>query len=417
MAADSALNKTPDSTDVTTGDPSATPQPRKLSSGNSVVSPAGPTAPGQSTESAGSACLPGEYLEEKLQDAERLLEYAAEVGIDVEDSVRNAVLNARRASAGGLSEQAAANLLSALTQLAVRTRPVTAASLRACADPQQTHLVIRGYRTVAFVLLGIIIPFSLAAFSSSEMSEAIRKDLDTANALAVKLSDELGPPQVNQTSVNVRGRASMLPHGVSEKDVIRDLQQFAASIRAVYARARQLNFFTAFTHADPFPGDRSDWAERKKIFELPEGLPDLSQAATQKIGVYQQVRYFAQSIQQGVSITFGAVATCVLPMLYALLGACAFLLRSFEEQIRTRTFTGADKHVARFLIAAIGGLVVGLFNNVNITQGATLPPLALAFLVGYAVDIFFSFLEGLLQAFKGARGSTGPQGPASSSKS
>jgi hypothetical protein len=29
-----------------------------------------------------------------------------------------------------------------------------------------------------------------------------------------------------------------------------------------------------------------------------------------------------------------------------------------------------------------------------------MPPFALAFLVGYAVDVFFTFLEGLLQMFK-----------------
>jgi len=51
------------------------------------------------------------------------------------------------------------------------------------------------------------------------------------------------------------------------------------------------------------------------------------------------------------------------------------------------------------MIAAIAGAVVGLFNNFTISQGASIPPLAIAFLVGYAVDVFFSFLEGLIQAF------------------
>jgi putative flippase GtrA len=88
-----------------------------------------------------------------------------------------------------------------------------------------------------------------------------------------------------------------------------------------------------------------------------------------------------------------------------LLGTCAFLLRSFEQQIRTRTFIPSEANVARFLIAGIGGAVVGLFNNFNITQGASIPPLAIAFLVGYAVDVFFAFLEGLLQTF--AKNSSG----------
>jgi hypothetical protein len=63
-----------------------------------------------------------------------------------------------------------------------------------------------------------------------------------------------------------------------------------------------------------------------------------------------------------------------------------------------------DKPTARFLIAGIGGLVVGLFGNFGAGHGATLPPLAIAFLVGYAVDVFFTFLEGLSQTFSRSRG-------------
>ena len=103
-------------------------------------------------------------------------------------------------------------------------------------------------------------------------------------------------------------------------------------------------------------------------------------------------------------------------MAHAARGVVSPALRSFEEQIRNHTFTVADKHVARFLIAAIGGLVVGLFNNFSITQGGSLPPLALAFLVGYAVDVFFSFLEGFLQTFNRARGNAAAQASAPNAK-
>jgi hypothetical protein len=69
----------------------------------------------------------------------------------------------------------------------------------------------------------------------------------------------------------------------------------------------------------------------------------------------------------------------------------------------TRTFIPSIANSARFLIAAIGGAVVGLFNNFTIGQGASIPPLAIAFLLGYAVDVFFAFLDGMLQPFTKAR--------------
>jgi hypothetical protein len=71
--------------------------------------------------------------------------------------------------------------------------------------------------------------------------------------------------------------------------------------------------------------------------------------------------------------------------------------------MKTRTFTMSVANSARFLIAGIGGAVVGLFNNFSVTQGASIPPLAVAFLVGYAVDVFFAFLDSLLQSFTRTR--------------
>jgi hypothetical protein len=101
-------------------------------------------------------------------------------------------------------------------------------------------------------------------------------------------------------------------------------------------------------------------------------------------------------------------------MLYAILGSLAYLLRMFEQQLKQRTFTVADGHAARFAMAAIGGFVVGLF-NLNVAsemlggagQAASISPLAIAFMVGYAADVFFSFLEGLIQTF-GRRRETPP---------
>jgi hypothetical protein len=57
---------------------------------------------------------------------------------------------------------------------------------------------------------------------------------------------------------------------------------------------------------------------------------------------------------------------------------------------------------SRFFVALIGGTIVGLFNNFTV-PGASLSPLALAFLVGYGADFFFSFLDGLLSSLKDGR--------------
>lgn len=330
------------------------------------------------------------YFGEALEHAERLLKYAAESGIDVDEDTRDHVLQARSAIGHGWDEKTAANLLAALGKLAARLKPVTAESLRACCD--DVVPTVRTYWMVAVCLAAVIFPFSLASFVGSAISNAMRTDIATANDLAVKLRTQLGSPPVG-----TQAATPVAPGDAAT--AISELQQFASTVRAIDARARQLNVLVFRAERDPFASIRRDPRKLHDTFELPGGLPNLAQAAADLTRVYQDVRYFGQNLLDDISFYYGAITVCLLPALYALLGTCAYLLRTFEQQMATRTFTPSGANSARFLIAAIGGAVVGLFNNFTIGQGASIPPLAIAFLVGYAVDVFFAFLEGLLQAF------------------
>ena len=132
--------------------------------------------------------------------------------------------------------------------------------------------------------------------------------------------------------------------------------------------------------------------------ELTPGLNTLlaDEFAT-KIKIYQEVRNFANSVLEMVKVYYSALAVCILPVLFGLLGAEAYLLRSYEDQIRSRTLIAGSRHQARYLIAGIGGLVVGLFTA---GEKISLSPCATAFLVGYAIDVFFTFIESGLQIFK-----------------
>jgi hypothetical protein len=346
-----------------------------------------------------TAAAPQSYLDEALQDAERLLKYAAEVGVTVDDNVRHAIVRSTTESQSGWTEEGSTALLAALTKVSAQLKPVTAESLKACRY-EPCHAV-GDYLKWAIGLAVVIVPFSFASFVTSGFSDAIRKDIVAANQLAVRLAAQLHP----STTIPAADTAAPDPSqpvvaaGVSVVEVVDELQQFASLIRSVDDRARRLNGFVLFLEHDPYRRLRANPDAIHEKFQLPAELTKhLEQAADDRIKVYQDVRYFAQSLQDDVSTFYGAIATCLLPVLYALLGTCAYLLRSFEQGMTTKTYVPSTANSARFLIAGIGGGVVGLFNSFTVTQGASIPPLALAFLVGYAVDVFFSFLEGLLQA-------------------
>jgi hypothetical protein len=341
------------------------------------------------TTGAGARELPVGYLAHELKGAELLLSYASETGLIVDDATVNAVLKARSGHDSAMSTETAAAVLSALRKLAAIAKPVTAESLRACAHPKEAKVIIRNYTLVALVLGVLVLVFSIWSFVGSSISSSIQKDTATANDLALRL---VGEVQL------IRTGGSGTPTNVSQADMLKELQQFTVLIRSLNAHARQL-----VRLSPPVLGLRGSAPQEgfDVSLELAVPLLDLkaeSDEAETKVKLYQRVRFKAATAQEAAAIWNGAGTTCLLPFLYAVLGACAYLLRLYEEQRRTRTFI-QDGHRARFFIAGIGGLVVGLFDKFNLSQGESLSPLAVAFLVGYAVDVFFSFLEGLLRAF------------------
>ncbi len=367
-----------------------------------------------------------------VDDAMCLLVHAAETGKEVEEATRSAILQAKAGGTDQWDEPGAANVLAALTKLATQLSPVTADSIRASSG-NLTKPTIKSLRLWTAVLAVPIVVFSFVGFVTSSISAAIRNDINTANELLVKLRAELG---TKTSPTGGTPEKPELPKGLNEGDVITQLQSYASNVRAIDARTRQLNAFVFNTARDPFAGLRwkrstsKDQEQQrieqeqnekhqdtlKKKFQLEVGLPNMPESLDQLTTTYQDVRSFAQDVLDLVSVYYGAITTCLLPVLYALLGTCAYLLRTFEEELRTLTFMPSSRaNLARFLIAGIGGAVVGLFGNFTITQGASISPLAVAFLVGYAVDVFFSFLEGLLQAFTKNKNAATPQLPARSS--
>jgi hypothetical protein len=339
-------------------------------------------APGQMPTSS----EPADY-DRAFRDAERLMTFAAESGIDIGDDTRASILQARtRGSAR--TDQETADLLAALTKLATLLKPAFAAS--------ELKRKISRYEIWAVVLAAIIIPFSILSFASSAISDGLRKDIAAANELAVKLTTQLHLAQPVTGQADTPGRPAPL---AAEADLLTELQQFGALNRAIDGRAWQLRLFVANVVADPYATLRLDKKAFGDLFELRLPLVSLVSTAIKSITLYQNVRYFAQSTLDAVSLAYGAATVCVLPVLYALLGTCAYLLRSLNKQLVEGTFAPSGTTGPRFVVAGIGGAVVGLFNNFTITQGASIPPLALAFLVGYGVDVFFSFLEGLIQTF------------------
>jgi hypothetical protein len=143
---------------------------------------------------------------------------------------------------------------------------------------------------------------------------------------------------------------------------------------------------------------------KKKDFLKPYEGSDLEGAISQATADIRQTRTLLEAILALNGTIYGVLNTYILSLLFALLGAAAYGLRHLSVEIFGRTFRASYATWARAVLAVIVGFAIGLFSD--FTKTLSLTPLAWAFLAGYAVEPFFMFLDGILQAAQKPRSST-----------
>jgi hypothetical protein len=320
-----------------------------------------------------------------LRNAEHLLEHAVEAGIDVDQDTTKIILTSITKGHSVWDNPEAAELAAAITKLAAKLKPVTAETLRA--SREDAHQAIRGYKRIALILAAFIGPLSILSFMSAGISNKIKADVTAANEYVLTLHTQVD--------------TSKLPGQEAPSPVIlREMQNFAIAMRSVLGHSKQLSWITFIPEEYPC-ADRQP-CQLELAPENLKTLEALQKQLDETTTTYQKIRNYANAVTTNATLVWGAIGNIILPVLYALLGACAAVLRAFTQQLGARTFAPTYATPARFYIAGIGGGVIGLFNNV-FGEHASVSPLALAFLVGYATDIFFSFLEGTTQTFAKAK--------------
>lgn len=93
----------------------------------------------------------------------------------------------------------------------------------------------------------------------------------------------------------------------------------------------------------------------------------------------------------------------ILPILYGLLGASAYVLRSTAKEIESGIYSVESNrnYFLRLALGTLAGLMVGWF--VFLLPGqtflASISPFAIAFLVGYNIEILFSWMDGFIKRY------------------
>jgi hypothetical protein len=346
------------------------------------------TDPGSSE---GHRVDPGRAVAEALEESDILLAYAARSGLGPTLQIAEPLTVAKSAYSSRVwNARIEANFWAAYSSLAAALKPVTAESLL----PRIAEVAERyadAYTRATSWLVGLIVPLSIVMFVNASISNDITDLIKENDVTSLSLRDGLLAisQQLGQSTTSTGAEAlHMVP--VNTRQLEAELAQFARVNRLLYARSQLFNVFVMRSAADPHLD--------RQALELPPDQVLTPQIGFAKISTYQDIRAFAKDAQQRNLMAYGAVTAYLLPVLYSLLGACAYALRSLADATVRRSYLPSVANFARIIVALIAGVVVGLFTN--FTKDVSLSPLAVAFLVGYGVEIFFSFLDAFMQAFK-----------------
>ena len=107
----------------------------------------------------------------------------------------------------------------------------------------------------------------------------------------------------------------------------------------------------------------------------------------------------SRQVQLAAQFALVILQSYLLPLLYGILGAGTSVLRCLSKEIVNETYTDekGTRHLLRVSLGALAGILVGWFAfiipNETTTFVGSISPLAIAFLVGYNIELFFAMMD------------------------
>jgi hypothetical protein len=109
------------------------------------------------------------------------------------------------------------------------------------------------------------------------------------------------------------------------------------------------------------------------------------------------------SIQRNINAVLSGY---LLPTIAAILGVTVFFMRAASTRIQQLSFRSNDASVYwhRLILGVVGGIAISWFTVTDKTGVlSSIAPGALAFLVGYSVEVLYNILDSLVKALGGAK--------------
>jgi hypothetical protein len=327
-----------------------------------------------------AASSPPAPLRTAISESEELLQYTVRHGIAVPDELLNTIVSGvRAANPESWDTPTTVKFWKAAQELAKLVHPVTPESIKAAETrkkPARPSLTTFYY--------GLFLVFFLSALIVVQIYWVIGSNLvDRISALT---APPPGAPAAAGAAESA-GAPSVIAAPVAAAQVQ------AGSSREIYADFILLDhWYSQIAYSwTTQPGWLGRWfnseGENKRI----------------EHAIVEEAEYHRQLLLGASRAQLNFLAQYILPLLYGLIGATAFVLRSLSHEIETLTFSGASttRYNLRIVLGMLSGISVGLIltqKNIPASLQA-ITPLGLAFLVGYSVELLFAAMDRLIAAF------------------
>lgn len=308
-------------------------------------------------------------LKDSIQEAQSLLSFAARSGINVDVGIISALVSTASKFAGGsVTDEEETAFWMAFDALAKALAPVTVTSILSTIDSNVTtnprlfgviplprwspaRWAVFGYTALAYAALVILIPIQIYWLVGVEITSDIQAGETTLTQLQ---------------ATNIANKTAAQDEEITHK-------QF--QIGSGY---KLLEIWSNY------------WESVSQNLEAPCKSVDAS-----KNGLCVKT-----SREKSASVVLRILQQYFLPMLYGLLGATVYILRTLSNQIRIRSYTPASDidFRIRIFLGTLGGLVSAWFLTPDVANGIfkSLSPFAVAFLAGYSVELLFAAMDRII---------------------
>jgi len=298
-------------------------------------------------------------------DAEVLLRYATESGITLDDETITYIVSASHHK-GQVSVDEQRAFWHEYEKLASALHPITATSLRDSGARQMPWVL----SIITGLLIALVVTFQALWAIGMNLSHALDENVQQLQAISKAPATDNNESE--QIKLETKGQALLVALRAWNNPLSGSL----------------LFVFNSVTVKD-------------------HGFPSTEQTLENDPAQQTQIMLIESEI------TLNFLQVYILPLLYGLLGAFAYVLRHISFSIRNRTYTHQtfSDYLLRVTMGCVSGFVIAWFvfspSGDGAQQGdvviASLSPFALAFIAGYSIELLFSLMDKIISPFIGQR--------------